>query len=281
MQRNTVVFVGNQWLVRLRTFDSWFTRNTYTCKQNREFNRILDTRPGNIIVPLMELDALTTSRHAAPTTAAVVCCAPTEDMMTCFWTKITFLRFCEQHAHLLEHIPHHVFSLEEASSRIACDPKLRFIAKPATASQGLTHVILPASPLAWTLLPDLWTAYVVQEMVSNKHEYVTHIVAQRGKIVFDITYEYTFGTDVYVKGPVREHTCFEKVPLPSQDRTLFETFLLPCAYSGACNVNFKRKQNGEPCILEINPRFGGSLMLEKTQADLYVFLQYLVHAFSV
>ncbi len=53
-----------------------------------------------------------------------------------------------------------------------------------------------------------------------------------------------------------------------EDIDLFEHFLRPLRFNGPANIDFRRRADGSIVILEINPRFGGSLMRPEYVADL-------------
>jgi len=48
----------------------------------------------------------------------------------------------------------------------------------------------------------------------------------------------------------------------------FESILGPLAYSGPCCIDYKVTESGQTIVLEINPRFGGSLMRPAHVEDL-------------
>jgi len=98
--------------------------------------------------------------------------------------------------------------------------------------------------------------YFRQELVPGKYEYATHILFSKGKIVHSINIEYTFETDIFIKGKNKQIS-MKKV---SQCLYLsaFSSILNLIGFEGLCCVNYKVIDN-QPLIFEINPRFGGSL----------------------
>jgi hypothetical protein len=275
-----IVFVGKQWPVHVpESFERWDTGQAYVCDQITQHSELeaSELPPGSLLVPLMETDALTVHSFLKKR-PDLLCVAPDPNSIACFWTKRAFAEYCCRHAEtLLPFVPRHIQTAEDAETLRLQDPKTRFIAKPATEAKALVHALLHPESAQWTHPELLWSDYVVQELVPGVKEYVTHIVANEGKIVFDLTYEYTFHSETHIKGPVREHTDFEKVPISEAERSVLQSFLTPCRFSGACNANFKRHPTtGRIVVFEINPRLGGSLMLQKTRADLYVFTQHLL-----
>ena len=94
-----------------------------------------------------------------------------------------------------------------------------------------------------------------QEIVPGRHEFATHILFAKGKIVKSLNIMYEFESSSPIKGQDRPlyqviHGC------PYLD--LFARILKSIGFQGLCCVNYK-VAGGRPHILEINPRFGGSL----------------------
>jgi carbamoylphosphate synthase large subunit len=97
--------------------------------------------------------------------------------------------------------------------------------------------------------------YFCQEIIAGPIEFATHILFVDNKIVKALNIKYEFTTDTPIKGqdtPIFHvvHRC------PYLD--LFERILRTIEFEGLCCVNYK-VANGQPFLLEINPRFGGSL----------------------
>ena len=60
------------------------------------------------------------------------------------------------------------------------------------------------------------------------------------------------------------------------DVSAVEALLRPLDYDGPVNVDFKRRADGRICILEVNPRLGGSLMRPENARDLRAALREIV-----
>ncbi len=97
--------------------------------------------------------------------------------------------------------------------------------------------------------------YFTQNIVTGKREYATHILVKNGKIVNALNIVYLFRKDCYVKGKDK-YAC--RFVTWNKHLDLFEKILCEMQYDGLCCINYK-EQKGIPKILEINPRFGGSL----------------------
>ncbi|MDB5151840.1 MAG: hypothetical protein JWR54_591 [Mucilaginibacter sp.] len=97
--------------------------------------------------------------------------------------------------------------------------------------------------------------YFCQEMIQGTDEYATHISFKDYKIVSCINIKYVFPGGTFVKGKDK-FICTKISKCPYLD--LFSSILIAIEYEGLCCFNYK-VIDGKPLILEINPRFGGSL----------------------
>lgn len=131
-----------------------------------------------------------------------------------------------------------------------------FILKKRQDERGVnTYVIRDKADLARyaPLLDD--PGYFTQELVRGQVEYATHMVIRHGAICCSTTLEYLFAHDMPVKGK-DSYDALRVVPcewLPE-----FAAVLRSVGFEGLCCVNYKLT-DGKPRIIEINPRFGGSL----------------------
>jgi hypothetical protein len=97
--------------------------------------------------------------------------------------------------------------------------------------------------------------YIKQGIISGEKEYAAHILIKNGKVVNALTIIYIFDKPVYIKGKdkyICRNVCKNK------HIKLFEEVLVKMDFNGLCCFNYK-EEGGTPKILEINPRFGGSL----------------------
>lgn len=74
-----------------------------------------------------------------------------------------------------------------------------------------------------------------------------------------------------VRGFVTETNKMSKIDINKEYINVFEKFLIPCKYSGICNIDFIIV-NDNIKIFEINPRLGGSLMMSLNRKDLVKIL---------
>lgn len=96
--------------------------------------------------------------------------------------------------------------------------------------------------------------YFTQEIISGRSEYATHIVYKIGKIESSLNIKYTFGQEISIKGKDKSITSICGCPYLK----VFSSILESIGYEGLCCFNYKVRDN-IPYIIEINPRFGGSL----------------------
>jgi hypothetical protein len=129
-----------------------------------------------------------------------------------------------------------------------------------------------------TLLADeMWQGkkFVLQSLVAGLREYVTNCVCKNGRILWQTSFAYAMERD----GDIRRGADPTKIgafaPSP-QIIDAIERFLLPLRYDGPCNVNYKLDDTGAVIVFEINPRFGGSLMMPRYAHHLRAALSCLV-----
>ena len=96
--------------------------------------------------------------------------------------------------------------------------------------------------------------YFTQEIISGRYEYATHIVYKDGRIVNSLNIKYMFRSEISIKGKDESLTAICACPYLK----IFASILAFIGYEGLCCFNYKVRDK-IPCIIEINPRFGGSL----------------------
>ena len=97
-------------------------------------------------------------------------------------------------------------------------------------------------------------AYYTQRFVPGRKEYATHLLMRDGQAAAHLTVEYAFRSDTPIKG--KDPSFHRLVACP--DLRLLVHMLRAIGYEGLCCFNFK-VEDGRVQILELNPRFGGSL----------------------
>jgi len=104
-----------------------------------------------------------------------------------------------------------------------------------------------------TLVDD--PEYFTQRLVTGSKEYVSHIIIMDGEVVCELTVEITFKTERAVK--FRDPELFTRY-VRCPDLPVLGAILRSLRYEGLCCFNYKM-DNGVLVVLELNPRFGGSL----------------------
>jgi carbamoylphosphate synthase large subunit len=99
-----------------------------------------------------------------------------------------------------------------------------------------------------------------QRAVPGADEYVLHLLRIDGQIRFQLCYRYDMGTPLAVRGGGESAKTI--VPADSEAALpLCSAILDAMGYEGTCCFNYKL-EDGRVQLLEINPRFGGSLVGE-------------------
>ena len=97
--------------------------------------------------------------------------------------------------------------------------------------------------------------YFSQNFIMGSYEYATHILFKNQRIVHSMNIEYKFNTETPIKG--KDKSIYTMIcHCPYLD--VFAAMLTSIGFNGLCCVNYKVCDN-HPFLLEINPRFGGSL----------------------
>jgi predicted ATP-grasp superfamily ATP-dependent carboligase len=94
-----------------------------------------------------------------------------------------------------------------------------------------------------------------QKMILGKCEYATHMVVGKGKLLAELTIEYRFEKDMPVKGI--DETVWKRTTRCHDTATLLDV-LNKIGFEGICCFNYKVAE-GQMQLIELNPRFGGSL----------------------
>eukprot|EP01036_Dinobryon_divergens_P038128 gene38128-49994_t len=139
------------------------------------------------------------------------------------------------------------------------------IVKRARVYVGLAHEGERVLATAERMLRD--HEVLLQEFIDDDTDYVTHLVAVDGGIVWHVTYAFGLADGRTMRGP-QNHGSVAASEISAAELELFEQFLRPLAFSGPANIDFRRRPDGSIAILEINPRFGLSLLRPEHVADL-------------
>lgn len=102
--------------------------------------------------------------------------------------------------------------------------------------------------------------FIVQQCLPAPVEYVTHCVCKGGRILWSCTFSFEKETGQ----EIRQGVVFKSMTAidpPAGALVSIERLLLPLAYDGPCNIDYTLTPEGRIAVFEINPRFGGTLML--------------------
>lgn len=102
---------------------------------------------------------------------------------------------------------------------------------------------------------------VLQEAIPGTTEYSTYCVCLRGRVLWSRTFINELESPLTVL-KWGNSLGLRVAPTPEAIRQNIEAVLSPLAFSGPCNVDYRMAGN-EMRIFEINPRLGGSLMLDR------------------
>jgi carbamoylphosphate synthase large subunit len=224
-----------------------------------------EIRPGCIVIPLMEshIDNLLRLKNAGMYLGCKSL-IPNKYYLETFQNKAIFANYVGELG--LSHLSPVIYNLDNV--QFPCVLKLPHL----NAGNGIS-IIENRELLKLTINepPFKNHNYVLQSLVLGKKEYVTHFVCLNGSVLWHSTYEYIFDTEPVIKKPGK-HLAITKITLP--DLLLCELILfikaydsIKTGYTGPCNFNYKIV-NGHIVLFEINPRFGGSLMMLQNRNDL-------------
>jgi hypothetical protein len=97
--------------------------------------------------------------------------------------------------------------------------------------------------------------YFTQRLIPGRKEYATHLNFTDGRVVSELTVEYTFASNQPIKFRDRFLRRYARCP----DLTTLVTILRALNYEGLCCFNYKVLDGVGPVVFELNPRFGQSL----------------------
>lgn len=101
-----------------------------------------------------------------------------------------------------------------------------------------------------------------QEAVAGRYEYVLHLLRVDGRVRYRLCYRYDMEQPLSVRGEAAIAAAIEPDdPAPAMPTCV--RILDALGYEGTCCFNYKLEK-GRLSILELNPRFGGSLVGDVT-----------------
>jgi hypothetical protein len=138
-------------------------------------------------------------------------------------------------------------------------------------------IVRSAQELAEQLRDPFWANHrtVLQEFIPGMRDKTLHAVAVEGRIVWHCAYEYDLASSDSLRPPPQE-TRPRKSEISPADLAILEQFLLPFAYNGPLCIDYKHRSDGRLAVIEINPRFGGSLMRPEYVNDLAAAMRHVL-----
>lgn len=113
--------------------------------------------------------------------------------------------------------------------------------------------------------PWLGHPVILQEYVAAMSDGVTHAVCVEGRFAWHCSYSYRTQPGELLKPRVA-------VPAPDQlrevDLAILGRFTRAVSFNGPVSFDYRRRADGRLAVLEINPRFGGSLLRRQDRSDL-------------
>jgi hypothetical protein len=263
---------ANDWLPRLADPATWRDIPDVTevlilpDPAGRPIPPVRDSRSRTVLIPLSEDDII-----GRPSIFPTL--APPAAAVAVLRDKVAFAAYVERIG---------LASLCPTVYRSSAEIRLPCIIKPARASFGTgVRVLKSKEQFESYVAHEGWdpSVRVCQEFVEGETEYATHCVLKRGRVLWvcSFAFEPAEGTDI--RQGVEFRTMRPFTP-PEALLEAIQRLLGPLDYSGPCNVDYKLSPPDRIAIFEINPRFGGSLMLEANRTRLQAALRCIVEEAS-
>lgn len=144
------------------------------------------------------------------------------------------------------------------------------------ASYGV-HVVFSAEELAGCLSQDPWKGhpYILQEYVEANVDYSISGVAASGMLVFHCTSVFDPPKGSLIRIPLVDEI-IQKVELRARDIFAIQRFMAKSSFCGPFNISSRRRPSGDLSIIEINPRFGGSMFRRGPRDDLREMIRTII-----
>ena len=147
-----------------------------------------------------------------------------------------------------------------------------------SASVGISMVHSRAHTISeWT---DLFgRRYLLQELVPGRTECVTYFLLRQGHVLWTCSFATDMDGPAVVKHENNGHNR-RVIETPANVVNAVEKILTPLAYSGFCTTDYKILESGVVKIIEINPRFGGTLLSREYVHQLRSAIVFLLSTFT-
>lgn len=200
-----------------------------------------------VLIPLLE-------RHAVECPIGYPSLIPSQESLGILSDKEYFYHYAQKQG-LSHFCPTHFETPEEASFPAV-------LKRTNLNATGGVSVVRSAEEVHSCLEQVPWNGHrwVLQEYLEGDREFVSHLVCQEGKVIWDKTFRYGDCGGLRISRP---KPILEVFDTETEVLEAYERFLKPLAYSGPCNIDYKWDESGKLRIFEINPRLGGSLMRDE------------------
>lgn len=207
----------------------------------------------NIVIPLMETHIMSfIDKHNLDDFLSLI---PTKSMVETFGNKLAFS----------EYIKHNNLSLMAPTTYTLNNIVYPCIIKRTDLNTGNGISILNSNyDLEKYLTQNKHSEYIIQNIIYDNKEFTTHCICNNGNILWHTTYIYKLKSQSMIK---KTGLFPHKHEMSSEILDELQLFLQPIKYSGPCNIDYKIINN-HIVVMEINPRFGGSLMSAVNRRDL-------------
>lgn len=206
-----------------------------------------------VVIPLIEA-------HIAKCPRIGASLFPSPDALQILSDKANFSTYVTERG-LTSHVPK-TFS--------ASAPQFPCVLKRLDLNSGRgVAIVRNAAELAALLHETPWVGhpYLLQEVIEGTADYVTHAVCRSGEILWHRSYRY----ELNACDPIQRPGNFGKtsrIDAKAEVLQVVSSLLEPIGYDGPLAVDYRFTTDGTLKILEVNPRFGGSLMWLENQEDL-------------
>lgn len=137
----------------------------------------------------------------------------------------------------------------------ACGP---LILKQRRAAWGRGSRILPDRPDGAALERITEGTHFLQRYISGRWEWSSHLLLQRGRVIYHRTVLFDVPAAPHVKGHAQRALGWTWLSDTAHIYRLSQLLARIGFHDGTCCIDY-RVTRGRPFIFEINPRFGGSL----------------------
>ena len=213
-----------------------------------------------VVIPLME-------EHISTCPTSYARLMPTTRAIQVLSNKAEFASYAR--ANQLTHLCPEIYSSVDAA-QFPC------VLKRVDLNGGVgVRIVYSEQELRECVEQEPWRSrpYLLQSYVGGSRQSVAHCVCKDGRIVWHCSYAYHPAEPGTVCNRGRPA---QRMTEPATRLAEFEAILGPLAYSGPCCIDYKVTDSGRTVVLEINPRFGGSLMRPDHVADLQAALTTII-----